>query len=68
MTCSERGNFHHVFVRVFICECVVCISIPVLRDFLQCFIHCEFHNLLIRVGSWDFLGPEQVWGRRESKN
>lgn len=63
MSSSERGNFHRVLVSVFTRECVVWFYIPVLPDFLQCFIHSEFHDTLIRLHNWDFFfGPEQVWG------
>lgn len=54
MSSSERGNFHRVLVSVFTRECVVWFYIPVLPDFLQCFIHSEFHDTLIRLHNWDF--------------
>lgn len=54
MSSSERGNFHRVLFRVFTRECVVWFYIPVLPDFLQCFIHSEFHDTLIRLHNWDF--------------
>lgn len=50
MTCSERGNYHHMFVNVLICEC----EAHILKLFFKCFRHREFHNILIRVDNWDF--------------
>lgn len=70
MTCSERGNFHHVFVRVFIHECLVCICIPVLSDFYNVLYTVSFTIFLLEltVGAFFILNKSGGEGKAKIRN
>lgn len=62
VTCRDRGNFHHVFVRIFIHECVLCKCMPF------CLLFAVFQTLwvyiLIRAGNWDLF----FWQKKLNKS